>query len=80
MKVDDRNISLENEVIFYPFGYYGSIGMPSFDVAKFSCPKEMKKYNKWLSTDFNIFCKPYIKKYLNRKMLVNSSLTKIFEK
>ena len=40
MKVDDRNISWQNEVIFYPYNYYESIGMPSFDVARFSCPKK----------------------------------------
>ena len=62
MKVNDCNISWQNEVIFYPFSYYGSIRMPSFDVVKFSCPKEMKKYKKWLGTDYNIFRKPYIKK------------------
>ena len=46
MKVDDRYISWQNEVIFYQYNYYESIGMPSFDVAKFNCPKEMKIYNK----------------------------------
>ena len=43
MKVDDRNNSWQNEVIFYPYNYYGSIGIPSFDVAWFSYPKEIKK-------------------------------------
>ena len=62
MKVNDRNISWQNEVILSPFSQYGSVGMPSFDVVKFTCPKEMKKYNKWLGTDYNIFRKPYLKK------------------
>ena len=68
MKANDRNISWENEVIFYRYNYYGSIGMPSFDVAKFSYPKKMRKYNKWLGKDYKFFHKPYIKKWLNRYM------------
>ena len=42
MKVNDCNISWQNEVIFHPFNYYGLIRMQSFDVVKFSCPKEME--------------------------------------
>ena len=37
MKVDNRVISCQNEVIFYPYNYYGSIGMPTFEVARFTC-------------------------------------------
>ena len=62
MKVND--ILWQNEVTFYPYNYYGSIEMPSFDAARFSCPKKLKKYNKCLGTDYKIFCKPYIKIYI----------------
>ena len=63
MKVDDYVISCQNEVIFYPYPYYGSFGSPSYDVAGFRCTSNnMLKYKKWLGTDNAIFCKPFIKK------------------
>ena len=45
MKVDDYVISCQNEVMFYPYTYYGSFGSPSFDVAVFRCTSNnMLKY------------------------------------
>ena len=53
----------QNEVIFYPFSYYGSFGQVGYLAVSFQAisPK-IKKYKEWLGTDNRIFMKPYIKK------------------
>ena len=55
----------QNEVIFYPFNYYGSFGQVGYPAVSFQAisPK-IKKYKikkEWLGTDNRIFMKPYIK-------------------
>ena len=53
----------QNEVIFYPFNYYGSFGQVGYPAVSFqTISPKIKKYKEWLSTDNKIFMKPYIKK------------------
>ena len=54
--------SYQNELIFWPFTYFGSFGQPGIPVMYFTCESQkIKKYNEWLETDKRIFMKPYIK-------------------
>ena len=54
----------QNELIFYPFNYYGSFGQVGYPVVKFEAVSSATKiYKKWLGTENIIFMKPYIKKY-----------------
>ena len=63
MKVKVSAQQYQNEVIFYPFNYYGSFGQVGYPAVSFQAisPK-LKKYKEWLSTVNRIFMKPYIKK------------------
>ena len=63
MKVKVSAQQYQNELIFYPYNYYGSFGQVGYPVMKFeSVPPATKKYKEWLGTDNRIFMKPYIKK------------------
>ena len=79
MKVKLSARQYQNEVIFYPYNYYGSFGQVRYPVVSFQAisPK-IKKYKEWLSTDNRIFMKPYIKKYQSRLSFVKNCLTKMF--
>ena len=63
MKVDNYNLSYENEIIIFPSTYYGSFGQVGWPIAGFNCNSTAtKKHNEWLGTDNRIFMKSYIKK------------------
>ena len=63
MKVRLSAQNYQNELIFYPFNYYGSFGEVGYPVMRFEgISPANKKYKKWLDTDNRIFMKPYIKK------------------
>ena len=49
MKIDNSNLSYENELIFWPYTYYRSLGQVGYPVQGFHCmsPK-IKKYSEWL--------------------------------
>ena len=63
MKVKVSTQQYQNEVMFYPYNYYGSFGQVRYPAVIFQAisPK-IKKYKEWLGTDNRIFMKPYIKK------------------
>ena len=79
MKVKVSAQQYQNEVIFYPFNYYGSFGQVGYPAVSFQAisPK-IKKYKEWLGTDNRIFMKPYIKKYQSHLSFVKNCLTKMF--
>ena len=53
----------ENEILFYPFTYYGSFGQPGYPVLSFlALSQATQKYKEWLGTDNRIFMKPYVRK------------------
>ena len=55
--------SYQNELIFYPYNYYGLFGHVGYLVVKFEAVSPAtKKYKVWFGTDDRIFMKPYIKK------------------
>ena len=63
MKVKLSAQNYQNELIFYPFNYYGSFGEVGYPVMRFEgISPANKKYKKWLDRDNRIFMKPYIKK------------------
>ena len=63
MKVNDSNVSYQNELIFYPYTYYGSFGQVGYLVQGFhGTSSKIQNYNKWLGTDDKIFMRLYIKK------------------
>ena len=63
MKVKVSAQSYQNELIFYPYIYYGSFGQVGYPVMGFEAVSQAtKKYNEWLRTDKRIFMRPYIKK------------------
>ena len=63
MKVKVTSQQYQNELIFYPYNYYGSFGLVRYLVMRFeSVSSATKKYREWLGTDDRIFMKPYIKK------------------
>ena len=63
MKVQLSAQNYQNELIFYPYNYYGSFGQVGYPVMRFeSVSPATKKYKEWLGTDNRIFMKPYIKK------------------
>ena len=44
--------SYQNELIFWPFTYFGSFGQPGIPVMYFTCESQkIKKHNEWLETD-----------------------------
>ena len=60
MKVKLSAQNYQNELIFYPYNYYGQVRYP---VMRFEgVSPATKKYDEWLDTDNRIFMKPYIKK------------------
>ena len=79
MKVKTSSQQYQNEIIFYPYSYYGSLGHVGYPVVSFQAisPK-IKKYKEWLGTDNRIFMKPYIKKYQSHLNFVKNCLTKMF--
>ena len=63
MKVNDSNVSYQNELIFYLYTYYCLFGQVGYPVQGFHCmSSKVQKYSKWLGTDDIIFMRPYIKK------------------
>ena len=63
MKIKVSAQNYQNELIFYPFNYYGSFGQVGYPVVGFEAVSPAtKKYKEWLGTDKRIFMKPYIKK------------------
>ena len=53
----------QNELIFYPYNYYGSFGQVGYHVMRFEgVSPATKKYKEWLDTDNRTFMKPYVKK------------------
>ena len=63
MKVKVTSQQYQNELIFYPYNYYGSFGLVRYLVMRFeSVSSATKKYRELLGTDNRIFMKPYIKK------------------
>ena len=63
MKVNDSNVSYQNELIFYLYTYYRLFGQIGYPVQGFHCTSsKVQKYSKWLGTDDIIFMRPYIKK------------------
>ena len=63
MKVKLSAQNYQNELIFYPYNYYGSFRQVGYPVRRFECVSPAsKKYKEWLDTNNRIFMKPYIKK------------------
>ena len=63
MKVKVSAQDYQNELIFYPYNYYGSFGQVRYPVIGFQAVSQAtQKYKEWLGTDNRIFMKPYIKK------------------
>ena len=63
MKVKVSAQNYQNELIFYPYNYYGSFGQVGYPVIGFQAVSQAtQKYKEWLGTDNRIFMKPYIKK------------------
>ena len=63
MKVKTFAKNYQNELIFYPYNYYGSFGKVGYPVIGFQAVSQAtQKYKEWLGTDNRIFMKPYIKK------------------
>ena len=79
MKVKTSSQQYQNEIIFYPYSYYGSLGHVGYPVVSFQAisPK-IKKYKEWLGTDNRIFMKPYIKKYQSHLSFVKNCLMEMF--
>ena len=81
MKVKVSAQNYQNELIFYPYNYYGSFGQVGYPLMRFeSVSPATKKYKEWLGTDNIIFMKPYIKKYQSRLSIVKNCLIKMFYK
>ena len=52
MRVNDNNLSYQNELMFYPYTYYGWFGQIGYPVMSFECKSpKIKKYSEWLGTD-----------------------------
>ena len=63
MKVKVSAQNYQNELIYYPYNYYGSFGQVRYPIVRFEAVSPAtKKYKEWLGTDNRIFMKPYIKK------------------
>ena len=63
MKVKVSAQQYQNELIFYPYNYYGSFGQVGYPVIGFQAVSQAnQKYKEWLGTDNKIFMKPYIRK------------------
>ena len=63
MKVKVAAQNYQNELIFYPYNYYGSFGQVRYPVMSFEAVSPAtKKYTEWLGTDNRISMRPYIKK------------------
>ena len=63
MKVKVSAQQYQNELIFYPYNYYGSFGQVGYPVIGFQAVSQAtQKYKEWLGTDNRIFMKPYIRK------------------
>ena len=63
MKVTISAQNCQNELIFYPYNYYGSFGQVRYPVIGFQAVSQAtQKYKEWLGTDNRIFMKPYIRK------------------
>ena len=43
MKVDNNTLSYKNEIIFFPYAYYGSFGQIGWPVAGFNCNSRATK-------------------------------------
>ena len=79
MKVKVSAQNYQNELIFYPYNYYGSFGQVGYPVMRFEgVSPATKKYKEWLGTDNRIFIKSYIKKYQSRLSIVKNCLIKKF--
>ena len=79
MKVKLSAQNYQNELIFYPFNYYGSFGEVGYPVMRFGgVSPATKKCKEWLDTDNIIFKKPYVKKYQSRLSIVKNCLIKMF--
>ena len=62
MKVKLSAQNYQNELIFYPYNYYGSFWQVGYPVMRFEgVSLATKKCKEWLDTDNRIFMKPYIK-------------------
>ena len=81
MRVKLSKQTYQNELIFYPFNYYGSFGEAGYPVIRFEgVSPTTEKYKERLDTDNRIFMKPYIKKYQSRLGIVKNCLIKMFYK
>ena len=79
MKVKLSAQNYQNELIFYPYNYYGSFGQVGYPVMRFEgVSPATKKYKEWLDTDNRIFMKLYIKKYQSCLSIVKNCLIKMF--
>ena len=65
MKVKVSAQQYQNEIIFYPYSYYGSFGQVGYPVIGFQAVSQAtQKCEERLGTDNRIFMKPYIRKIL----------------
>ena len=63
MKVKVSAQQYQNELIFYPYNYYGSFGQVGYPVIGFQAVSQAtQKHKGWLGTDNRIFMKPHIRK------------------
>ena len=79
MKVKVSAQNYQNELIFYPYNYYGSFGQVGYPIVRFEAVSPVTKESKeWLGADNRIFKKLYIKKYQSRLNIVKICLIKMF--
>ena len=79
MKVKVSAQNYQNELIFYPYNYYGSFGQVGHPVVRFEAVSPVpKKYKERLGIDNRNFMKPYIKKYQSCLSIVKNCLIKMF--
>ena len=79
MKVKVSAQSYQNELIFYPYNYYGSFSKVIYPVMGFDVVfQATKKYIEWFGTDKITFMRPYIKKYQSCLSIMKNCLIKMF--
>ena len=79
MKVKTSAQNYQNELIFYPYNYYGSFGQVGYPIIGFQAISQAtQKIKEWLGTDNRIFIKQYIKKYQSRLSIAKNCLIKMF--
>ena len=79
MKVNDDVVSCQNELIFFPFTYYGSYDKVGYPAVGFEAVfPGTKKHKEWFGTEKIVFMKPYITKIPKPLKYCEELLIKMF--